>query len=78
MDIVITDCVVEHPSDIRRSDEIQERRDGSLQTVFLNFLDEKYWVNSDLPSRCVQYGAKPDTIDGLLRTITAQFVNAYL
>lgn len=78
LDIIITDAVIEHPSDIRRSDVIQERRDGDLQTVLLNFLPEEEWVDSDLPSRCVQYPANVDNIAGLLRNLLTEFVSVYL
>jgi hypothetical protein len=40
LDLVITDAVFEHPTDIRKASVIQERRDGNLQTVFLNLLPE--------------------------------------
>lgn len=78
IDLVITDAVIEHPTDIRHSDKIQERRDGALQTVFLNLLPASEWVNSDLPLRCVQYAVNPDNIGGLLRKIIAEFVGAHL
>lgn len=78
LDLVITDAVIEHKVDITRSDAIQERRNGSLQTVMLNLLPEKEWVNSDLPMRCVQYAANADNIGGLLRNIISEFVGAHL
>lgn len=78
LDIIITDAVIEHPSDIRRSDVIQDRRDGNLQTVMLNFLPDDEWVNSDLPIRSVQYEATKDNIAGMLRNILTEFVSVYL
>ena len=78
LDIIITDAVIEHPSDIRRSDVIQARRNGTLQTVMLNFLPEDEWVESDLPLNCVQYAATPDNISGLLRNLLTEFVSVYL
>ena len=78
LDIILTDAVIEHPTDIRRSDVIQERRDGTLHTVMLNFLPEGEWVNSDLPMKCVQYHADPEDLGGLLRNIISEFVNVYL
>jgi hypothetical protein len=78
LDIVLTDAVIEHPTDIKRSDKVQERRNGTLHTIFLNFLKESEWVDSDLPLRCVQYGADPSNISGLLRTLISEFVQVYL
>lgn len=78
LDIIITDAVLEHKVDIVRSDVVQERRNGSLQTVFLNFIPQEHWADHDLPKRCVQYAANPDTIDGLLRNLVSQFVNSYI
>jgi len=78
LDIVITDAVIEHPSDIRRSDAIQARRDGNLQTVMLNLLPEDEWVNSDLPLNCVQYAITPESIAGVLRNLLTEFVSVYL
>jgi cation transport regulator ChaB len=78
LDIVITDAVIEHPSDIRRSDVIQGRRDGNLQTVMLNLLPEDEWVNSDLPLNCVQYAITPENLAGVLRNLLTEFVSVYL
>lgn len=78
LDIVITDAVLEHPTDVRRSNVIQERRDGTLQTIFLNLLPEQEWVNSTLPFKCVQYPARVDNIAGMLRNLLAEFVSVYV
>lgn len=78
LDLILSDAVIEHPTDITRSDVIQERRDGALQTVILNLLPEHEWVNSDLPAYCVQYPANPDNLSGLLRTLISNFVGAYI
>lgn len=78
LDLIITDAVIEHPSDLRRSDVVQERRDGSLQTVLLNLMPEREWVSSSLPKRCVQYPANKDNIAGLLRNVVAEFVGMYM
>jgi hypothetical protein len=78
LDIILTDAVIEHPSDIRRSDKIQERRNGNLQTIMLNFMHESEWVNSDLPLHCVQYAASPVNIGGMLRNLLTEFVSVYL
>jgi hypothetical protein len=74
LDIVITDAVLEHPKDIRDSDVIQERRDGSLQTVFLNFMPEEEWLNSTLPRRCFEVAVDENNISGILRQILAEFL----
>jgi hypothetical protein len=78
LDIVLTDAVLEHKQDIRDASATQERRDGALQTIFLNFMDEKEWSDGTLPRRCVQYKADRDNVSGMLRTIIQQFVGAYL
>lgn len=74
LDIIITDAVLEHPKDIRDADAIQERRDGSLQTVFLNFLPEEDWLNSTLPRRCFEVAVDESNISGILRQILAEFL----
>ena len=74
LDIVITDAVLEHPKDIRDADAIQERRDGSLQTVFLNFMPEEEWLNSTLPRRCFEVAVDENNISGILRQILAEFL----
>ena len=78
LDIVITDAVLEHPKDIRESSIIQERRDGTLQTVLLNLMPEDRWLDSTLPLRCVQYPANRDNLAGLLRNVLAEFVSVYV
>lgn len=78
LDLIITDAVVEHPSDIRRSDTIQARRGTNVYTVMLNLLDESEWVNSDLPIRCVQYPANVKYLPGLIRSVVAEFIGMYL
>lgn len=77
LDLIITDAVLEHPMDIRKADEIQERRDGSLQTVLLNFLAEKDWVNGTLPKRCYQMPVDRDNVAGILRTVLSEFIGAH-
>jgi len=78
LDIVITDAVFEHPRDIRESDVIQERRDGRLQTVFLNFMDEKNWLGSTLPKRCTMAKVGKDNLAGILRNLVSEFLGASL
>lgn len=78
LDLIITDAVLDHPSDLRECDKIQARRNGSLQTVMLNFMKESEWSKSDLPLKCVQYPANEENIGGLLRTIINEFVSVYI
>lgn len=78
LDLIITDAVLEHPTDIRVVDDIQTRRDGNLQTVMLNFMPEEDWLGSTLPLRCVQYPANSDNISGMLRTVLTHFLAVYL
>lgn len=74
LDLVITDAVLEHRDDIREANIIQERRDGNLQTVLLNFLPESDWLGSTLPRRCVQYHVDENNIDGMLRNVIHEFL----
>lgn len=74
LDIIISDGVLEHATDARKGDEIQERRDGSLQTVVLNFLPMEDWSDSRVPKRCVQYPATPDNLMGLMRSVLGQWL----
>lgn len=74
LDIIITDAVLEHPKDIRDADVIQERRDGALQSVFLNFMPEEDWLNSTLPRRCFEVGVSADNVAGILRNILSEFL----
>lgn len=78
LDIVITDAVLEHKKDLKESDVIQERRDGSLQTVFLNFLSAEESINSSLPKRCYQVHVDKDNVAGTLRNVISEFVGAHL
>ena len=75
LDIVITDAVLEHPMDIREADKVQERRDGTLSSVLLNFLPVKDWVNSTLPRRCFQMAVDKDNVAGILRQVLMEFVS---
>ena len=78
LDIVITDAVFEHKTDIRECDTIQERRNGNLQTVILNFMPEKDWVNSTLPKRCFMLKVDAGNVAGILRNVLTEFVGAYI
>lgn len=78
LDIVITDAVLEHPTDIREASVVQERRDGNLQTILLNFMPQNQWLASTLPRRCVQYPANKDNIAGMLRTVLQDFLAVYM
>jgi len=78
LDIVITDAVFEHPRDIKESDVVQEMRNGRLQTVFLNFMDEKNWLGSTLPKRCTMAKVGKDNLGGILRNLVAEFLGANL
>lgn len=74
LDIIMTDGVLEHPTDIREASEIQMRRNGSLQTVMLNFLPSTEWGNFPVPKRCVQYEANPDNLLPLMRQVFGDWV----
>ena len=78
LDIIMTDAVLEHPTDIRKCDVIQENRAGSLQSVFLNFMPEKEWLNSTMPRRCFQMKVDKDNIAGILRSILSEFVAVHI
>lgn len=78
LDIVLTDGVLEHPTDVRSASVIQERRNGTLMTVLLNFLPEEEWFDVQLPNRCIQHPVQVDNIKGLLRKLLAEFVSVYI
>jgi hypothetical protein len=78
LDVVITDAVFEHPKDIRESDAIQEHRNGQLQTVFLNFMNETNWLGSTLPKRSVMVKVDKDNLSGILRNLVSEFLGACL
>jgi len=74
LDIVISDGVLEHPTDARKCDEIQERRDGNLQSVMLNFLPMEEWGDYRVPNRFVQYEATVENIGALMRSILGDWI----
>jgi hypothetical protein len=76
LDIVITDGVLEHPTDVRKCNQIQEVRDGVLTTVMLNFLPRSHWYDASVPRRCVQYPADAGNVNGLMRKLLHEFVGA--
>lgn len=78
LDLVITDAVLEHKYDIKEADVIQERRNGALQTIMLNFMPEKSWLGSTLPKRCFMLKVDKDNINGILRNTISEFVGAHL
>ena len=78
LDIVLTDAVMEHPGDIREASTVQTRRDGRLQTVFLNFLPEDDWADSSLPKFCYQVPVTTKNVGGILRQIMAEFIGAQI
>lgn len=78
LDLVITDGVLEHPRDITSASRLQEQRDGSLQTVLLNFLPEEEWKDGKLPIRCTQYHIDKDNVGGTLRNLISEFVSVYV
>ena len=78
LDLIISDAVLEHPSDIRQSDVIQDRRDGSLQSIILNLMPEGNWHNGALPRNCVQYSVNKDNLAGTARQLISEFLQIYV
>jgi len=78
MDIILTDGVLEHKDDILEASAIQERRDGVLRTIMLNFLPESSWYEVRLPYRCLQLPVQKDNLQGVLRNLLAEFVSVYI
>jgi len=74
LDLIVSDGVMEHPTDVRKCDEIQDRRDGTLQSVVLNFLPMEEWADYSVPNRCVQYPADLDNLFGLIRQILGDWL----
>lgn len=78
LDLILTDAVLEHKTDIREADTIQERRNGTLTTVLLNFMPESDWLNGTLPKRCYQMKVDSDNVAGILRNVITEFVAAHI
>lgn len=78
LDLVITDAVLEHAQDIRDASKTQDRRDGALSTVLLNFMPQADWLDSSLPRHCVQYSVNKDNISGILRQVLSEFIAVLL
>jgi len=74
LDLIISDGVLEHPTDARKGDIIQDRRDGTLQSVVLNFLPMEEWGDYRVPNRCVQYPADNDNLFALIRQILGDWL----
>lgn len=74
LDIILTDAVLEHPGDIRDADAIQERRNGNLRSVMLNFMPESDWLGSTLPKRTFMVKVDAENISGMLRNILSEFL----
>lgn len=78
LDIIITDGVLEHPKDVVKANEIQERRNGRLSTVMLNFLPTREWGEYRLPERCVQYAVTRDNVSQTMRKVIAESLGELL
>jgi hypothetical protein len=76
LDIILSDGILEHPTDARKGDAIQDRRDGSLQSIVLNFLPMGEWGDYRVPNRCVQYPATSENLLGLLRGILGDWLTS--
>lgn len=74
LDIILSDGVLEHPTDVRKGDEVQFRRNGNLQSVILNFLPMESWGDYNVPNRCVQYEATVENIGSLMRSVLGDWV----
>lgn len=77
LDIILSDGVFERKVDITRSDEVQARR-GQVHTVIMNFMPEDDWFDGRLPYQVVQYPVTADNVNGLLRLVLANFLEAYI
>jgi len=74
LDIILTDGVLEHATDSRRGDAVQDRRDGNLQSVVLNFLPMELWADFRVPNHCVQYEATVENVGSLMRQVLGDWV----
>ena len=74
LDLIISDGMLEHKTDPAKGDKIQDRRDGNLQTIILNFLPVEDWGDYRVPNRCVQYPADADNLLALMRQIFGSWV----
>lgn len=74
LDIVLTDGFLEDPKDVEEATAIQEKRNGRLRTVLLNFLSLDQWSNYQLPDRCAQFPVEPQNLDKSVRDILNEAV----
>lgn len=74
LDIILTDGVLDHKTDSRKGNNIQDERNGNLQTVVLNFLPMEDWGNYPVPNRCVQYEATTENVSNLMRQVLGDWV----
>lgn len=74
LDLIISDGVLEHKMDASRGDVIQDRRDGNLQSVILNFLPMSEWANYRVPNKCVQYPVTLETLGSMLRSVLGSWI----
>lgn len=78
LDIIITDGAMDERGDREEANKIQERRNGRLTTVLLNFLPPSKWGAFKLPDRCYQYAVTGATLSGRLRQIVTEQIGALL
>lgn len=78
LDLVITDAVLEHKTDIIEASTIQDRRDGALQSVLLNLMPETEWLASTLPRHTYQYHVDAGNLSATLRSLISEFVSVHL
>lgn len=74
LDLIISDGILEHKTDASKGDVIQDRRNGFLQSVMLNFLPMSDWGDYRVPNRCIQYPADLENLFGLLRSVIGEWL----
>ncbi len=74
LDLIISDGVLDHPTDARKGDKIQDDRDGRLQSVVLNFLSFSEWCDYRVPNRCTQYPVDPSNLMPMMRQILGEWL----
>jgi len=76
LDIILTDGQFDDADDIHKADMVQDRRDGKITTIVLNFLKRDEWKTSTLPNRCLQYEANGDNLGNQIKQILSRQLTA--
>jgi len=74
LDLIISDGVLDHATDARKGDKIQDDRDGRLQSIVLNFLPFSEWCDYRVPNRCIQYPVDANNLMPMMRQVLGEWL----